>query len=307
MSTKDRWGLYGVKLGASTMIGGITQYALPLGLEVKGEAASGALSPSLLSVVGYKPRASFSTLNIAAILDAISVLGASIAALGGLALYAQKRADGGTRAAGSVHRRFSFATGMILPTTLTCQHRGDASLGVDAMAIYDGTNEPLVITDGVAVPSAADESQRYGLGPFVIGGVATGQVQSLSINFGLKASSEGADGDIQDSHCSIDSVTPSITIQGSNVLWLGAGAIPLGGRVAIHSNTAFYLRKRAHGGTYVADATAEHIKFTADGLAHIENAVSASGSGHAECSITIPLRYDGTNAPIVVDTTAALP
>jgi hypothetical protein len=58
----------------------------------------------------------------------------------------------------------------------------------------------------------------------------------------------------------------------------------------------------------VANGTAQHISFTADGLAIPETLFEGSAGRNppAEVSLSIPLKYDGTNAPIVVNTATAI-
>ena len=89
--------------------------------------------------------------------------------------------------------------------------------------------------------------------------------------------------------------------------WCAPSAkIPLTGLKVTHANTAFYLRKRAIGSTFVANGTAQHIKFTAEGLATIDNAMQVSGDEPSSTTLTMPLHYDGTNAPLVIDTASAI-
>ena len=54
----------------------------------------------------------------------------------------------------------------------------------------------------------------------------------------------------------------------------------------------------------MADASTEHISFTAAGLAWIEAPFDASGHAAAEATLQAQLLYDGSNAPLVIDTTA---
>src|SRR5207244_731271 len=98
---------------------------------------------------------------------------------------------------------------------------------------------------------------------------------------------------------------PSIRLSGIDSEWWKSTVIPLTGLNIGHTATAIYLRKRAAGGTFTADATAEHIKFTAAGMPIVEG---FDGSGNALDDVTVhfPLKFDGTNNPIVINTASAI-
>ena len=67
-----------------------------------------------------------------------------------------------------------------------------------------------------------------------------------------------------------------------------------------------YFKKVAEGGTRVADATAEHIKFNVDEGIITVDSTDADDGGIATSTVRITTTYDGTNAPIVVSTTSAI-
>jgi hypothetical protein len=300
--------LYTDAMGAAVLIGGVTQQEIPTGTEVRSEPSSGDPYPSHQAIVSQKPAPSFTSYHIATLLDAIGVAGLKIASATnyGLRFYAQQYTEGSTPASGSVHRRYTVREGMILPRRITCSHQGDAQLEVDVLVTYDGTNDPIVITDTVAMPSGLTDAQRFTLGPITFGGVSLPQVTGIDINFGLGAVTRGSNSEIWDTHASLRTIRPSLTLRGIDIEWFKSSVIPLIGLSGTHANSAIYLRKRAVGGTFVADATAEHQKFTACGLAYIDRAFAASTNEDAEPAVMIPLRYDGTNYPIVVDTTSAI-
>ena len=305
MTVTNLHTLYGVTVN-TTVLGGITAQNVNMGVAVRSEARSGEPYARHQAVVGRAPSAGFTTEAVAAALDVAGVLGYDLSGGAGLILTAQKAADGGTRASGSVHRQYTMVHGLLVPTSLECSHGGDASLSYQAQAVYDGTNDPIVETDTAALPAGLADAERFTLGPVTLGAVALTEVKSLTINFGLEVRAEAADGDIFPTFSYIVRVAPSITIRGLNVEWLKSTNLPRAGKAATHANTTIYLRKRAVGGTFTADATEEHIKITAAGLAWVDEAFGGSADG-AEISATLQPYYDGTNTPIVIDTTSALP
>lgn len=296
-------------MGAAVLIGGITQLDVATGTEVRSEPTSGDPYPSHQAVVAQKPRANFTTHHIARALDATGVAGMPIASETnfGLRLYAAKYTEGSSLASGSNHLRWTLREGLLVPRRLSVSHQGDATLTYEALVTYDGTNAPIVAADSVALPTGLVDDQRYTLGNVTIGGVDLPQVTGLDIDFGLTAETEGSNSDVWDTHSTIRRVMPSITLRGIDATWFSDSIIPLIGKAGTHANTSIYLRKREDdGATFVADGTAEHILITACGLAYLDQIFSAQTNQPGEPAVMMPLRYDGTNYPLVIDTTAAL-
>ena len=307
MAVSRRHGKYAVVID-TTVIGGITAQNIATGSEVRGEATSDEVYNRFQSLVAQKPSASFSSLNVAAVLDAVALTGVDIDGLGAkLTMFAQAYADGATRAGASLHRKYLISDGLIALGRLSCTHQGDAEITCNVAVAWDGSNDPIIETDTQSLPASITDAQRYTIGSCVLESVTIPEIRSFELDFGVAVSTEGADSDIWDTHASIRTIQPRLTLRGIDVEWLKAANIPLEGKAISHANTAVYLRKRAAGGTFVADATEEHIKLTMCGTAVIEDVFSSSGGDPAECSLVMPLKYDGTNLPVVVDTTAALP
>ncbi len=304
MAVTQIFGGFGVEL-ESTLIGAISQYELGPGSNVANDVTSGSVYPEFLSLTAQQPVASFSTLQIARALGVAGLTGLAITGTG-LKFYLRKHAEGSTRAGASSHRKFTINEGIIVPRSLTCDHQGDAELSYDVIITYDGSNDPVVIADSFSLPAGLVDDQRFSLGSTTIGGIALAQIRQFQIDFGVNAVSEGADSDIWDRYVSIRNITPSLTLRGVDPEWFSAAKIPLVGKVAVHANTTVYLRKREEGATFLADGTAEHIKFTADGLATIETLATVSGEEASETVLMMPLNYDGTNDPLVIDTASAI-
>lgn len=297
--------LYAVEVGTSNVLGGITAQNLPTATEIRNEGSSGEVYNRFQSLVAQRPGASFTTQHISAALALIGISAQSIAGLtGDFHMYAQKATEAGTREGTLSHRKYSYKEGLIVPRTLTVSHGGDAELSYDVIATYDGTNDPVVITDSQTLVAGIADAERFSIGPVTIGSKSLGQVRQIEIDFGLDVVTEGSDGEIWDRYAWIKTISPQVTLRGVDIEWLKSSNIPLAGLNSIHANTTIYLRKRAAGGGFVVDGTAEHVKFTFAGLAYVDSAMDASGSDPAEVSVIIPCIYDGTNAPITFGTSA---
>jgi len=307
MAMSEKYSVGAVVLDdtADVVIGGITQSSVSQNVTVESEATSGEVYARIMTIKAIEPSASFTTRMVSTALTNIGVSGLSIVTLAsGVALFLNQHAIGSTRAAGSTHRKVLGASGLVVPRRLTLGLKGDAELSYDVIYLSaDGSAAPVAVTDNNAFPTVTD-AERYALGTAKIGNVALGQLTQLDIDFGINAVVEQAGGEAYPTFVSIESIKPSITI-GCNKASDATTAL-LAGTEGTHANSIIFLRKRDDGGTFVADVTAEHIKFTAAGIAHLEQVWTASNQGAATVGIRMDLKYDGTNAPITFTGSTAI-
>lgn len=307
MGVAIKHSLYAIEAG-SALIGGISDDNLALNPDIRNEPMSGEIYARFQALYGMAPDGAFTTRAIAAAIDAIGLLGVDIALLtGGLNLYGQQHLLGGTRTTGDTHLKYNIVAGMVIPVSLSVSHQGDATINYRILVISDGSaNNPVILTASVALPTGIADNEAFTLGKSTLGGILIPQKTSMEINFGINVIAEATDSDIWPTFISIESVNPSLTFNITDLTMMDAAKIPFGGKVCTHADSAVYLRKRAAGGTFVADATAQHIKFTLDGVAVMSEPRNASGSDPAGAVITVPLRFDGTNAPLTVNTASAI-
>lgn len=291
----------------ATALGGITRQSINLGNMVQSVPTAGAVSSRFVALYRQAPTASFQTLNIGGALDLCGYQGTSIAGLAaGLIMYATKKAEGGTRTSGSNHRKYVFREGLVVPRTLTMNHGEDATLDYDVIATFDGSNVPVLETDSVALPTAPDDALRWTLNSATIGAEVLTGITGITIDFGLGVNVGSSDGDLYPTFCCIDTQAPKITVRGVDTLWLAAGVIPKLGLIATQANTSILLKKRTDGGTFVVDATAEHILINAAGMVVVQNAFDGSGNENATCNLEFTVNDDGTNAVLLIDTTSVI-
>ena len=313
MSVSRAHSLYAVAID-STIIGGITAQAVNMNTEAPAEPSSAEVWSRWVSMTAQNPRATFTTKALVSLLNALAAkapvadkYSCNIADLtAGLTLYAQAFAAGSTRAGESLHRKLAITHGCLGLRRLTCTHQEDATIESEAIVGYDGNNDPVIETDLVSLPAGVTDAERFTLGPATLESVSIPQMRSLDVDFGLDIRAEGSDSEIWPTFVTINGMKPVITFRGIDTEWLKSTNIPRAGKAITHTNTAFYLRKRALGSTYVGDATAEHIKFTAAGFAYVDIPMDASGNELAESSLIVPCYYDGTNDPLVINTASAI-
>lgn len=301
--------LYAVDLHSDgdtqAILGGVSAASIRTETEIRGEVVDGGPYERLQAIISERPGAEWTTRAIAAFLSEIGATGKAITSdvNPGLTLYAHKASDGGTRAAGSNHRKYVFGKGILIPRQLSVEHNGDATCTFAMLAVSDGSNAPVAESDSVSLPAITDgDAEAFGIGPVSIGGTTISQITGITIDFGINAETVGGDGEVWDTLSWIGTLVPEITIRTNDLLAISDTKIPIsGGLAAEHADTSVSLRKRKHAGIYHADGDGEHTTFTMDGIAYCEQPKEVGGAtGIAEATIRIRGRDDGTNAPLVV-------
>lgn len=303
--TQQVTDLYAVKFDTN-VLGGVVQQAVNTGSDVRGESADGATFARIMSLVSQTPGAAFTTLSIANALDLCGLTGTPISGLG-FFLYGHQHAPGGTRKGAGAHKEFKIPNGIVIPRTLSVDHLGDARISYEVMATFDGSNLPVIPSESVTLPTDPNDNERFTLGKTTIGGFLLQSMRSLEIDFGIDVQGEGGDSDLYPTFVSIRSIRPVLTIRGIDLDWFKtSGAIALQGLPATQANTTFFLRRRKDGGTFELDASALHIKFNGAGLVTVTTPQDAATGTPSEATITVPLNFDGTNAPLVIATDVAI-
>lgn len=294
---------------SAVVIGSVTSAGLPIDHEVLKDETAGQSYPEQISVVGQKPRMNFNSFDLPKVIDAFGLLGRKLtegSGKPGLALT-QALYDNGTVSAGSTHRRLRFPLSHSRINRLSVSHRQDAQVECEANAIYDASNDPVMIEASQALPALPSSPGRWGLHTLEIGGQSITCKIQLDIDFGFSVDSFGCDDEVWDSHFHVNQVAPVISITSLDPENFADAKVLLEGLVGTQANSKIVLRKRTpHQATYVADATAEHIEITFAGVILATDAHSASGNQKAQSTFRIETAWDGTNAPLVFDTAYAI-
>lgn len=314
MAIQSIHGVYAVRLfdgslDAEVVLDGTADQAVQLSNTIMQDQTSSSVYARFVPLTAQTFACPITTRRIKDALDALGVLGyffASDTGKPGVEICWVKFSESlGGRAGSGSHIKHTIASGCIVPMSLACAHQQDAAFQFSVIPKYDGTNAPLVHNASQSLPDLVGDDERFTLGPVTLGGQAIGGNVNVSVNFGVGYNLESSDSDIWPTFISLQSILPTITITGTDAAVL-ASKIPVGGRALTHANTTIYLRKRSDSGaSFVGDATAEHIKITAAGQAFISS-YQASQGGRAETGIQLTLKYDGTNAPIVINTASAI-
>lgn len=295
--------------GSAVIIGSLTSVSAPIDQEVQTNATGGRFYPEQITVASQKPRLTFGSYDLPKVLTAFGLVGRRITggvSKVGVALYQAKYADNAL-ASGSNHRRLRFDESFAMVRRISVSHRQDAQIESEVMALWDGTNDPVIPEGTIALPTLPASSGRWTLGDVTVGTESIGCNIQVDFDFGLTAEAFGCDSDIWDTHLNLNMIAPRITITSLQPEGFDDGVVPLEGLIGTHANTTFYLRKRlARGAGFVANATEEHISITASGILLVSDGHNGQANQRAQTSYQMECDWDGTNAPIVWDTTAAL-
>jgi hypothetical protein len=296
--------------GASTKIGCITSQTITPAFTMSGGIVGGNIYSSFKGIAGCKVAGTVTTKDFATAWGVHGLTGAAITSVGSntLKLYAVKLLDGGTRTGGSVHRTYTINKGIIFPTSTRASHQGALEHTMGIAMVYDGTNAPFVEADTAAAQTAVTDNIEFTLGGITIGAFATAQVKDVSIDWGVNVETFGEGSDIYDTMACVTTISPKFTIRGLTIDWVKSAGIPLTGKACLSANTKIYFRKRANGGAFVADETAEHLSVVIDGLCTVSE-VAGFGSSNApgECTLSIEASLpSGGSVPLTVNAATAI-
>lgn len=301
---------FAVKHG-TTVLSGMESIDTQLNAQVENESTVGSPFPQFAVITAQRPRIMFATKRAAALLGLTGLTGVAIDGTNSLvAVYAALGANG-LPASGSVHKSYTANRGLLVPRRLSCSARGNLQVDCEALLYSsDGAAHPIAISEVAALPTLPINNIYHTIGPITLGITGTvfqpGCLQNVSIDFGSGADTIGCGSDLYDTHLQIPRVAPVITISGIDAAAFGAAGVPEVGIPIEHAATKIFFRKRATNGVgFVANGTAEHIKLTANGLAVVTQH-TGQGTNRAEVTLQITTSWDGTNAPITINTASAI-
>ncbi|MEM7558571.1 MAG: hypothetical protein AAF394_05570 [Planctomycetota bacterium] len=297
---------------SAVILGSLGSCSAPIDNNWDQSSTSGTAYSEDVSLVGQSIKLSGDTFDLPKAFTHIGLTGRRLAeAVGppakvGLALYQARYLDSQLQA-GSVHRRLRYALSYLRMGRISVSHQQSASVDFEAMAIYDGTNKPIIPETGVALPTLPGNPGRWTLGKVVISdgteSVTINCKTQLDIDFGVSAPTFGCESEPWDQGLNVSAIQPSINMTTFEIDKFQdvANQLQLAGLLNTNANSAYYLRKRLPGRAgFVPDATAEHIRLDISGSSAITNAHSGGPNQPATMGLQTVCASDGVNAPIVL-------
>lgn len=299
------YSLYAATIGTS-LITQIESQDLDAGVDEMLVQADGQLYPQFAAVGAQQPKLRFSTSKLNQALTG-GISGFSIAPSGGSAtsakFYWRPYTQNGGFAAGSVNLVTNMGLGLILPRRLTARTGEKAIVELEAIPIWDGTNNPFTFTANQALPSGTQGvSEIHTSGPAVINGTAVYGIEEVSVDFGIDDMLFKTDGAAFNTFAGWGSIRPKITLSSKDIGVISAFFTP----AAISATTTIFLRSVTSGGFRDADSSTTHVALTVTaGMVHAVSGSARTGEGGSGQIVITPI-WDGTNSPIQISTASAI-
>jgi hypothetical protein len=252
--------VYDVPIGAGTQRQ-VTQTSFSENIDVMAARMSGAPVISDQFIQSASPMAELSSVDIGGFLTNFGTVGGQIANGSTVIVPYHKRVSGGTFQGGSSNLIVSGVVNcpvQYVPLSVSCPALGSpVANGQLHFLSGDGETQPWAVAANQALANQAFVA-CYGLGPIFLNGVQVPRHIGFTVNFGVGLSDKKHyDGAPYPSDIFMEQFDPSIEFNQEDFDFLagiaGGGAI---------TTLVCYLRKRASGGTYIANGTAAHIKFS---------------------------------------------
>lgn len=306
------FGAYAVEYGPA-VIGGITQLSEPTNTQTTSDE-SGDLYDNIRAVSQQSPVINFTTKSIGTTLALVPQQGQCISATPLVAWARQKEDCSNAPLGTNSHTKYTIPLGLIIPVSLSAQRGEDVTLQLEARGITDGTNAPLAISHGNALPSTPTV-ELFTLGAVKVADILFTDVRSVDLQFGIETGEiEPELGGIWPDTVSVRKVRPVATITGRNPTRVtndgsAGSSIAMTGSVAGHGtpatpvyDTVFFFKKRKNRASFEANDASVHLKITMAGLTYPDNLFNASGESPGETTITLEGIHDGTNTPLLITT-----
>lgn len=250
-----------------TVFNGFADSDLSTELQQIIEYAAGQAHPTFVGTREVRPMARVTAHQLGALLvtEGLALGGKEISNLALFNAAAASTGHGKASRAGS-HYRYLMSVALIYWDMVRLSHNGTGTVGLNIMAVYDGTNIPVAYSGATALPAATLPNEYFGAGPCYLNGTQIDGIQDISVSSGYRALVLGADSEPYPSYCGIEQTQPEITVQTTEPIAITT-LTGLDGKALVAGSGGFvaygrkYLRDTAGGLSRVADATTEHLRF----------------------------------------------
>ena len=256
-------------------------------------------SPVWLSNEGQKPMYTLVTPAIASAITALGSIRGKVIAANVTIYFGQWSGLG--QASGSVHKRAVTNDGLIVVRGIKAPGDKYATMALDVYAITDGTNAPTIFEEGVAAPTESLLDECFFGGPMKLGSDFY-ETRSWDYNPNPKVDCELQSGSgwptrvdlvSEEPEFDVDTTDPNLM---ADLTTIGSGS----------TDGNFFLRRATAGGLRVANATETHISLRVPAFFGYPGELRGTAPDKVSQAVKICARFDGTNAPVIPDTTAAI-
>lgn len=315
MAVSKRWTNWAVILDTTAqgltevVLDGVQSVELNSALRTGVFGSDGSVYNSFGALVSGAPAVRLSTTDLKTLFDACGITGMAVDNDGdndGVRIYWQRMAAGGTRdaAAAGTHVETIIANGLMVLRSLELSHQSPAVASAEIFARKESSTAPLAFDEAANLTSGVNPASdvQWTLGKVTLNATDLEGLSSVSLDFGVQVLPDAKDSDIYPTFLSIARIQPVLTIRGAHIDI--TGTLTEDGVYYTASQVVFYAKKRSEGGTFVADGTAEHIKFTM-GKCRVD--WESVGSDPKEINMRItPWDTPGGTAPLAINTASAI-
>ena len=287
---------------ASAYIRGATSHDFSAGTQDIALATDGSIDPTFIATFQQDPRLRFTTVDLAGALAACGIGGLAVSTSPTLFYYAKMDPLSGAAAAGSGHIAARMTRGIMVPTSISARQGGEASVGIECAAVWNGTQNPVDWLTSQSLPSVTPNVVGWTVGPVQINGTLFEGVQSIDVDMGIDVRRMYGDGELWPTYSPIRRREPQIRISGLSASALAS--IGLGVAQDDKSTKVCFRRKTNYAGNQASNASGHVVLSIAAGTIRVEG--SSSGD---EMSVDVVIRpvSDGVNAIVAINTNATLP
>lgn len=297
MTVTNKFTLFGINV-AGTLFSGVQRTRHSMGIQDIVVAADGRVDPTFAAMAQQIPTIGFSSMHVGAILNGFpsGPLSGKILTTGNvLTAYFQRVLEGGTRDSGNTAIRAVINEGLLIPRSISARLNQPAVIDIEAHATYDGTNDPIVYTQNVAISGTPAVTEAFMPGPVKINGTTIKAVESITIDFAIRIQNlfDNDEKGYWPSHLWIVERRPTIRFTTHDMAVLSSAG--LSGVAQGATDSLVYLRSMERNSVPYTDASLEHIKFSIDdGRIKIDE-IDASHPDGTMATVLIEPTYDGTN------------
>lgn len=193
------------------------------------------------------------------------------------------------------------ANAMVTVESITARQGGLAQANIRVSCVYKSATgaDPLVFANTVALSVVSDVSHLFTLGPIKLNGSFIEGVEEWTLDNQIQYEVVHDSGFGFPTYCGIRSYSPKLTFRARDTRIMNT----FGTRGTALSALSVWNRKKLMSGFEVADATEEHIKYTAT----VGTIKARSVGDNAAAEVTVDLRMADQDTPAyAIDTTAAI-
>ncbi|QDU82678.1 hypothetical protein Pla110_44390 [Polystyrenella longa] len=209
------------------------------------------------------------------------------------------------------HQRAQMTAGLVYLRSLELNNQNSGTAEVAIVSVYDGSNDPIVITGSVALPTSIEDTEHFRSGPVYINGSSVADVTRVRYETGIEIYTQNDGDSIWPDLIAIEKFEPTITIESTAVsAFAGTGidGLALNGSTGVIAYGRKRTNNQAGGVAFVSGATGQHISLAGLNGRYFVSDLSGNGATPINTSIRCELTgTDDEDSIVTVSTTATLP